>query len=54
LCSECGGRSFRLLQEESKYIDTQTARMQEPLENLSGGSEPKQMLMILEDDLVDN
>ena len=53
LCSECGGRSFRLLQEESKYIDTQTARMQEPLENLSGGSEPKQMLMILEDDLVD-
>ena len=37
LCSECGGRSFRLLQEESKYIDTQTARMQEPLENLSGG-----------------
>lgn len=53
LCSECGGRSFRLLQEDSKYIDTQTARMQEPLENLSGGTEPKQMLMILEDDLVD-
>lgn len=23
LCSECGGRSFRLLQEESDYIDTQ-------------------------------
>ena len=53
LCSECGGRSFRLLQEESRYVDTQTARMQEPLENLSGGTEPKQMLMILEDDLVD-
>ena len=53
LCGECGGRSFRLLQEESHYIDTQTARMQEPLENLSGGTEPKQMLMILEDDLVD-
>lgn len=52
LC-ECGSRSFRLLQEDSKYIDTQTARMQEPLENLSGGTEPKQMLMILEDDLVD-
>ena len=49
LCSECGGRSFRLLQEESKYIDTQTARMQEP----SGGTEPKQMLMVLEDELVD-
>ncbi|WP_409199828.1 minichromosome maintenance protein MCM [Methanobrevibacter sp. DSM 116169] len=53
LCSECGGRSFRLLQEESKYVDTQTARMQEPLENLSGGTEPKQILMVLEDDLVD-
>ena len=53
LCNECGGRSFRLLQEESKYIDTQTARMQEPLENLSGGIEPKQMLLTLEDDLVD-
>ena len=39
LCSECGGRSFRLLQEESKYIDTQNARMQEPLENLSGGTD---------------
>ena len=23
LCSECGGRSFRLLQEESKYVNTQ-------------------------------
>ena len=53
LCSECGGRSFRLLQEESKYIDTQSVRMQEPLENLSGGTEPKQMLLVLEDDLVD-
>ena len=53
MCPNCGGRTFRLLQEESYYIDTQTARMQEPLENLSGGTEPKQMLMILEDDLVD-
>ena len=54
LCTECGGRSFRLLQEESRYIDTQTARVQEPLENLSGGTEPKQILIILEDDLVDS
>lgn len=53
LCTDCGGRSFRLLQEDSYYIDTQTARIQEPLENLSGGTEPKQMLIILEDDLVD-
>jgi len=54
LCTECGGRSFRLLEGESKYIDTQTARIQEPLENLSGGTEPKQILIILEDDLVDS
>jgi len=54
LCTECGGRSFRLLQEESTYIDTQTARIQEPLEKLSGGTEPKQMLITLEDDLVDS
>ena len=53
LCTGCGGRSFRLLQEDSKYVDTQTARIQEPLENLSGGTEPKQMLITLEDDLVD-
>lgn len=53
LCPECGGRSFKLLQEESVFIDTQTGRIQEPLENLSGGTEPKQMLIILEDDLVD-
>lgn len=53
LCTDCGGRSFKLLQEESYYIDTQTARIQEPLENLSGGTEPKQMLVVLEDDLVD-
>ena len=54
LCSECGNsKSFRLIEEESTYIDTQTARMQEPLENLSSGTEPKQMIMIMEDDLVD-
>ncbi|KZX14301.1 minichromosome maintenance protein MCM [Methanobrevibacter curvatus] len=53
ICPECGGRSFKLLENESTYIDTQTARIQEPLENLSGGTEPKQILITLEDDLVD-
>ena len=41
------------LQEESKYIDTQSGKNAGTLENLSGGTEPKQMLMVLEDDLVD-
>lgn len=53
LCQECGGRSFRLLQEESEFMDTQTTKLQEPLENLSGGEEPRQISVVLEDDLVD-
>ncbi|QUH23741.1 minichromosome maintenance protein MCM [Methanobacterium alkalithermotolerans] len=54
LCSDCGGRSFRLLQEESEFMDTQTVKVQEPLENLSGGEQPRQILVVLEDDLVDS
>ncbi|MDO5824792.1 MAG: minichromosome maintenance protein MCM [Methanosphaera sp.] len=53
VCTECGGRSFKLLQEESKYMDTQTVKLQEPLENLSGGDQPRQINIVLEDDLVD-
>jgi replicative DNA helicase Mcm len=53
LCQDCGGRSFRLLQEESEFMDTQTTRVQEPLEELSGGEQPRQILLVLEDDLVD-
>lgn len=53
LCQECGGRSFRLLQEESEFLDTQTTKLQEPLENLSGGEQPRQINVVLEDDLVD-
>lgn len=54
LCQDCGGRSFRLLQEESEFLDTQTVKLQEPLENLSGGEQPRQILVVLEDDLVDS
>ncbi|MDO5851264.1 MAG: minichromosome maintenance protein MCM [Methanobacteriaceae archaeon] len=53
VCVECGGRSFRLLGEESKFMDTQTVKVQEPLENLSGGDQPRQINVILEDDMVD-
>jgi len=52
-CPECRGRSFRLLQEDSQFLDTQTLKLQEPLENLSGGEQPRQITIILEDDLVD-
>ncbi|MCK9152294.1 minichromosome maintenance protein MCM [Methanobacterium alcaliphilum] len=53
LCADCGGRSFRLLQEESEFLDTQAVKVQEPLENLSGGEQPRQISVVLEDDLVD-
>ncbi len=53
LCQECGGRSFRILQEESEFLDTQNTKVQEPLENLSGGEQPRQINVVLEDDLVD-
>jgi replicative DNA helicase Mcm len=53
LCQECGGRSFRILQEESEFLDTQSTKVQEPLENLSGGEQPRQINVVLEDDLVD-
>lgn len=53
VCQECGGRSFKLVQDESRYMDTQTVKLQEPLENLSGGDQPRQINIILEDDLVD-
>jgi len=52
-CTECRGRSFRLLQEDSQFLDTQTLKLQEPLENLSGGEQPRQITIVLEDDLVD-
>jgi len=53
ICQECGGRSFRLLQEESEFMDTQSTKLQEPLEELSGGEQPRQIIVTLEDDLVD-
>jgi len=45
LCSECGGRSFRLLQEESKYINTQ--RLVTGNKNTS-----RKLEVIIDDDLT--
>ena len=45
LCSECGGRSFRLLQEESKYVNTQLI--------VTGSKDTSRKLqVVLEDDLT--
>ena len=45
LCSECGGRSFRLLQEESKYINRQLI--------ITGSKNTsRKLIVIFEDDLT--
>lgn len=52
-CSDCGARIFDLVEGDSVFMDTQAVKLQEPLENLSGGDQPRQITLILEDDLVD-
>ena len=45
LCSECGGRSFRLLQEESKNVNTQLL--------VTGSKDTSRKLqVVIEDDLT--
>ena len=38
LCSECGGRSFRLLPESSEYHNIRYVKLEEPLELRTGGN----------------
>ena len=51
LC-KCGGRSFRLLPEESIYTDLQVLTIREPLESIIN-NEPKEKEVIVTDELVD-
>jgi replicative DNA helicase Mcm len=49
----CGRRtSFRLLTEESRFIDSQKIEVQESPEGLRGGAQPLRLTIYLEDDLV--
>lgn len=49
----CGRRtSFRLLTEESRFIDSQKIEIQESPEGLRGGAQPLRLTIYLEDDLV--
>lgn len=51
----CGRRtSFRLLTEESRFIDSQKIEIQENPEELRGGAQPLRLTIYLEDDLVGN
>ncbi|MFQ6136812.1 MAG: LAGLIDADG family homing endonuclease, partial [Candidatus Hydrothermarchaeales archaeon] len=52
LCEGCDTRGpFKLLPDESKFVDSQKMLMQESLESLRGGEHPKQIRVTLEDDL---
>ncbi len=43
---------FKLLSEESKYVDTQKIEMQESPEGLRGGAQPERLTGFIEDDLA--
>jgi replicative DNA helicase Mcm len=51
----CGRKGvFKLLTEESKFIDHQKIEMQESHEDLRGGAQPERIAVYLEDDIVGN
>lgn len=51
----CGRRSsFKLLTDESKFVDLQKIEVQENPEGLRGGAQPQRITIYLEDDLVGN
>lgn len=47
-----GSTKFKLLSEESTYIDTQKIEIQEPPEGLRGGAEPQRLVGYVEDDIT--
>ncbi len=51
LCSSCGGKSFNLISNESKFINTLFLKLEEPLE-LRKGSTTREFIAIVEGDLV--
>ena len=51
LCSDCGGRTFRLLPSQSVYYDTQLLTIEEELDEARG--KPKSHKVIVSNDLTD-
>lgn len=47
MCSECGGRSFRLLKDESTYINERLLLLTEPPEDINTEEQPRQLLVKL-------
>lgn len=54
LCSECGGRSFKLMEEESTAKDLKYIRLQEPTDNLSTDESPRNIIVCLTGNLSHN
>lgn len=53
LCETCDAqRPWRLLEEESRYLDHQKLEIQEAPEGLRGGAQPERLTIHLRDDLV--
>jgi replicative DNA helicase Mcm len=53
LCESCEKKGpFKLLVQESTFIDSQKILVQETLEDLRGGEHPKQLTIYVEDDLT--
>jgi replicative DNA helicase Mcm len=51
-CSECGRSKFKLLENESEFINSQRAKMQDLIEKLQGSVPTAHVLLWMEDDLV--
>jgi len=53
ICPNCNRKSsFKLISEESVFIDSQKIEIQESPEGLRGGAQPMRLVAYLEDDLV--
>lgn len=52
ICNEsnCGGRSFRLVKSESKYINTRQILIEEPMEDLGNNTNPRNLIVTLQGD----
>ena len=51
ICSECGGRKFRLLEDQSTAEDLKYIRLQEPTDDLATDERPRNILCCLTGDL---
>ena len=54
LCPDCGGRSFRFLEEKSTAKDLKYIRLQEPTDDLSTDEQPRNILVCLTGNLTYN